>query len=541
MSDQERQATLPAPTTYAALPAPDDGKGGAVRKVLVVLVIAAAIGGAAWKIHSNTEAQATTATRLNAAGDRPIPVLVVPVEKKTMPIYLTALGTVTAYNSVTIKTRVDGQLMTVPVREGQAVRQGQLLAEIDPKPYEAALAQAQGQLAKDQATADYAGVEAKRYKDLYDLGVVSKDSAQTQESTAGQSAGAIQADKAAIEAARVNVAYTKIASPIDGIVGLRQVDPGNIVHASDSTGLLLVTQLQPIAVIFTLPEDQLPEVLELVRSGKKLDVEAYDRSESTHLASGTLLTLDNSIDPTTGTDKVKAVFPNKDGALFPNQFVNVRLILQQRQDAVVVPAAAIQTGSQGNFIYVVKQGVAPGSKPGGKRGGGAGAAPSAGSGPASGAAPAATGGTGAAGAGGGKGAGGRGANGPSYYVAAQTVKVDVTEGSQVIIANGVNPGDKIVIDGQEKLLDGSKVTPSSPHDTPGAGKGTGAASDGQGSAAFGPGSAGPSEPSSDPRKHGIETGSGVRMGGARGQNASGQPQDGQPHQHHRPGQTGQQP
>ena len=321
-----------------------------------MLVIAAAVGGTIWKIRSNAATQTTTNQRSAQAADRPQPVLVAAVEQKTMPIYLTALGTVTPYYSVTIKSRVDGQLLSMPVREGQAVRKGQLLAEIDPAPYEAAVAQAEGQLAKDTATANYAKVEAQRYKDLYEAGVVSKDSAQTQESTAGQSAGAIEADKAAIQAAKVNLAYTKIYSPIEGVVGLRQVDPGNIVHASDATGLLLVTQLQPISVIFTLPEDQLPQVLELVRKGTKLPVEAYDRSQATHLASGMLLTLDNQIDPTTGTDKVKAVFPNKDGALFPNQFVNVRLILQQRQNALVVPAAAIQTGSQGSFVFMVKQG-----------------------------------------------------------------------------------------------------------------------------------------------------------------------------------------
>ena len=516
--NEQGQNALPAPATLSP---PSGGKGGAIRKILVVLVIAAVIGGAAWKIHSNMETQATTATRLSAAGDRPVPVLVVPVQQKTMPIYLTALGTVTAYNSVTIKTRVDGQLMSVSVREGQAVKQGQLLAEIDPRPYQAALAQAQGQLVKDQANAKNANAEAARYTALLDAGVVSKESQQSQLSTAGQAAGSIASDEAAIQAAKVNVAYTKITSPIDGIVGLRQVDPGNIVHASDSTGLLLVTQLQPISVIFTLPEDQLPEVLKLVRGGKKLDVEAYDRSESTHLASGTLLTLDNSIDPTTGTDKVKAVFPNKDGALFPNQFVNVRLILQQRQNAIVVPAAAIQNGSQGSFVYVVKQGTAPGAKPGG---GGTGPAPAT----ASGATPAAAGGKGAAGA------GGKGAHGPSYYVTAQTVVVDTTEGTQVILTSGVNPGDQIVVDGQEKLLPGSKVTPTT-QKSPGAAS---QAPGGESNSAFGPGGAGPSEPSAAPAKSGIETGSGVRTRSARGQNSSSQSQDGQPH--HRP-QTGQQP
>ena len=297
-----------------------------MRTIVVVLVVLLIVGAAVWKIRSNMQTQATPGGR-QAGGAGLTPVTVAAVQQKTMPIYLTALGTVTAYNTVTIKTRVDGQLIQVPVREGQAVTKGQLLAEIDPGPYQAALAQAQGQLAKDQATNDYARVEAQRYKDLYAAGVVSKDSAQTQESSAGQSAGAIAADQAAIQAAKVNLAYTKISSPIDGVVGLRQVDPGNIVHASDATGLLVVTQLHPIAVIFTLPEDQLPQVQEMMKGKGNLAVEAYDRSNSTHIASGKLLTLDNQIDTTTGMVKAKAVFDNRDNALFPNQFVNVRLIL----------------------------------------------------------------------------------------------------------------------------------------------------------------------------------------------------------------------
>jgi multidrug efflux system membrane fusion protein len=554
------QAALPPPETHHELPPPEGGKGSVIRTILIVLVVAAAVGATIWKIRSNMTGQVTTNTRLAAAADRPIPVLVASVQQKTMPIYLSALGTVTAYYTVTIKTRVDGQLMAVPVREGQAVKQGQVLAEIDPHPYEAALAQAEGQLTKDQAAANYAKVEAQRYKDLFDAGVVSKDSEQTQESTAGQSLGAIAADQAAIQAAKVNVAYTRITSPIDGIVGLRQVDPGNIVHSADATGLLLVTQLQPISVIFTLPEDQLPEVLDLVRAGKKLTVEASDRSDTIKLGTGTLLTLDNQIDPTTGTDKVKAVFPNKDGALFPNQFVNVRLILQQRPDAIVVPAAAIQTGSQGNFVYLVKQGTPPAGgagRTGGRRGGGgsgaaagaapAGAAPSPAAGDPTGAAPAPTAGAASGGAGGGR---GRGAgNGQSYYVVAQPVKVDVTEGTQVIIASGVNPGDQIVIDGQEKLLNGSRVVPTRSTDgngAPAAGPG-GESATGTGTAAFGPGGAGPSEPGDHPRKQGIEEGRGVRPGAVPGPIRTGQPQngpDGQPRQHRRPGQPpqpGQQP
>ena len=424
-------------------PGKPSGGGGRLTKWVVLLVVLAAVAFAVWRIRNNGKEQAAEAQKSAAAADRPIPVLTTPVVERAMPIYLTALGTVTAYNTVTIKSRVDGQLLRVPVREGQAVKQGQLLMEIDPRPYQAALAQAEGQLTKDQATAKNADAEAARYTALYQAGVVSKESQQSQVSSAGQATGSIQADQAAIQAARVNLAYTKITSPINGIVGLRQVDAGNIVHASDTTGLIVVTQVQPIAVIFTLPEDQLPDVLSRTRAGQHLPVEAFDRSETTHLASGSLLTVDNQIDTSTGTDKVKAVFDNRDSALFPNQFVNVRLILQQRPRAIVVPAAAIQTGSQGSFVYVVKQGEPPADQQRANRASatvnqsanGIGKGKSAAAGP-----------------------GGQ-PSGPSYYVESQTVKVDVTEGSQVILAGGVNPGDEIVIDGQEKLRAGSRVIP----------------------------------------------------------------------------------
>jgi membrane fusion protein, multidrug efflux system len=273
-----------------------------------------------------------------------------------------------------------------------------------------------------------ARAEAARYAALLQAGVVSKESQQAQASSAGQAEGSIAADEAAIQAAKVNLAYTKIVSPIDGVVGLRQVDPGNIVHAADTTGLLVVTQLQPIAVIFTLPEDQLPEVLKRTRGGERLAVEAFDRAAQTHLASGSLLTVDNQIDTATGTVKAKAVFDNRDGVLFPNQFVNVRLVLQEKQNAVVIPAAALQNGSQGNFVYLLKQGQPPADLVE-KR---------------------------------------RDTDRPlpelpenqtNYYVEAQTVNVALTEGAQVILNSGLKPGDQIVVDGQEKLKNGSKVFP----------------------------------------------------------------------------------
>jgi multidrug efflux system membrane fusion protein len=429
MSEQRTIDALPPPESHHTTPAPEEPAGSGWRKWVVMLVIALAVGAAIWKIRSNTKDQELTAIQMEAAANVPTPVQIAAVQQKTMPIYLTELGTVTAYNTVTIKTRVDGQLMRVNVREGQAVKQGELLVEIDPKPYQAALEQAQGQLVKDQANAANAQAEAARYTALLQAGVVSKESQQAQISTAGQAQGSLAADRAAIEAAKVNLGYTKILSPINGVVGLRQVDAGNIVHAADTTGLIVVTQLQPISVIFTLPEDQLPEVLKLSRGGSKLAVEAYDRSNATHLASGSLLTLDNEIDPTTGTVKVKAVFDNKDESLFPNQFVNVRLILQEKRDAMVIAASALQTGSEGNFVYLLKQGQPPVDPLAAKNKPGVSSGPDAAK------------------------------SSSSYYVEAQPVKVETTEGTQVILSAGVRPGDQIVVDGQEKLKNGSWVVP----------------------------------------------------------------------------------
>ncbi len=265
---ETRENASSSPAVPLALPAPGQTApesggsraGSLARKIGLAVLLLAAIAFGYWKLEGNKKETNDAATKAAAAANRAIPVTAATVGSRTMPIYLTALGTVTAYNTVTIKSRVDGQLLSVPVREGQRVHKGQTLAKIDPRPYEAAVAQAEGQLSKDQATADYNKAEAGRYSALYAAGVVSKESQQSQISNAGQSVGVLEADRAAIQAAKVNVAYTNITSPIDGVVGLRQVDAGNIVHASDANGLLVVTQLQPIAVIFTLPEDQLPTV-----------------------------------------------------------------------------------------------------------------------------------------------------------------------------------------------------------------------------------------------------------------------------------------
>lgn len=407
-----------------------------VRRLLLILFLVGAAALVFWKFKVNKrEADALTAMT-EAAANRPVPVTVSPVASKTMPIYLTELGTVTAFNTVTVKSRVDGQLLSVDVREGQQVRKDQVLAMIDPRPYQAALAQAEGQLAKDVAASDYAKSESARYTALFEAGVVSKESQQTQISSAGQSAGTLDADRAAIQAAKVNLVYTRITSPIDGVVGLRQVDAGNIVHAADTSGLIVVTQLQPITVIFTLPEDQLPEVLKLLHTGHQLAVEAFDRSQATHLASGTVLTVDNQIDTTTGTVKVKAVFPNGDGALFPNQFVNVRLVLLERPNSLVVPAAALQNGTNGDFVYLAKPCAASGC-PVPETGPGSPANVSGDVPPAK--LP--------------------DEPGPKYYVDIQPVTIDLTEGSQVILKSGLSPGDLVVVDGAEKLRKYSPISP----------------------------------------------------------------------------------
>jgi multidrug efflux system membrane fusion protein len=436
-------------------PTPDErGSGGIGRKLLVLLIIVSVAGFVAWKIRSNLGSGDTTDTgRKQPTGDHAVPVITTIVQQKTVPIYVTALGTATAYYSVTIKSRVDGQLTAVTAREGQKVRRGQLVAQIDPAPYAAALAQAEGQIAKDKAAASYANKEADRYTSLFNAGVVSQDSQQSFAASAGQIAGAIQADQAAIQAAKVNLDYTRIASPIDGVVGLRQVDPGNIVHASDATGLLLITQLQPISVIFTLPEDQLPAVQQLLSKRKTLAVEAYDRSQSSLLATGRLLTLDNLIDTATGTDKVKATFDNNDGALFPNQFVNVRLILHRRPDAIVIPSAAVQTGTQGNFVYVVKKGDPPKSDAAGVKTGpaDAGTPHRHADDPASAAGPENTNTGDKSDSSTGK---------PKFYVELRPIVIDLTEEAQVIVSSGLAAGEQVVIDGMEKLRNGSRVAPA---------------------------------------------------------------------------------
>jgi membrane fusion protein, multidrug efflux system len=412
---------------------PSAGFGG--RKMIViavVLLLAVVIG---WRLKTSRAEQQAALDQAAAQANLPVPVQVALAQQQTVPVALSALGTVTAYNTVTLNSRVSGQILQVNFREGQEVHKGELLMQIDPRPYQAALDQALGQLVKDQANLNNMHAEAQRYTELYKAGVVSKESADLQISNGGQAEGAIAGDKASIEAARVNLAYCSITSPLDGVVGLRQVDPGNIVNAGQSTGLVVITQVHPIAVIFTLPEDQLPQVQRAMRAQKAaLTVEAYDRADSHLIASGKLLTIDNQIDTTTGTAKLKAEFENKDNSLFANQFVNVRLILRQRQNATVVPTAAVSNGSQGAYVFVVNPGPTPADKlknlPSMLQQ--AQQAPGA-------------------------------ASGPQYHVDNVLVHVDYTLGTNSVLSDGeLKAGGKLVVDGQEKLVDGSVVSPVTP-------------------------------------------------------------------------------
>lgn len=329
-----------------------------------------------------------------------VPVSVSTAERRDMPYYLTGLGSVTAYYTVSVKSRVDGQLMQVNFKEGQTVKQGDLLAVIDPRPYQVALEQAQATQFRDQALLRDAKLNYERFKGLLQSsGAMSQQQVDTQQATVDQLEGTVRNDQAAIDSAKLNLVYCHITAQVSGRIGLRLVDPGNIVHASDTNAMFVITQLQPIAVLFTLPEDNLQAVSRRMAKGT-LEVDAFSRDDQTKLATGKLLTIDNQIDQTTGTGRLKAVFDNKDNALWPNQFVNARLLLETRQNSTTVPAAAIQRGPQGTYVFVVK---------------------------------------------------------PDNTVDVRDVTVGFTQDNVSVIASGISPSDVVVTDGQDKLQQGSKI------------------------------------------------------------------------------------
>jgi multidrug efflux system membrane fusion protein len=368
------------------------------RSRLVLIVIALGVIGASFSGCTSADSKQQKA---QAAAPHAVSVAVAKVQQQDVPVYLVGLGSVTAFYTANIKSRVDGQIMRVNFQEGQTVKEGEPLIVIDPRPYQVQLEQMQAQIFKDQATLRDAQLNLQRYTTLIPSGSIAQQQVDTQKSLVDQLDGQVRTDQAQIDNAKLQLVYCNITAPFTGRVGLRQVDPGNIVHAADTNPMLILTQLQPIAVIFTLPEDQLPTVSQHMKNST-LMVEAYSRDDQTKLATGKLQTIDNQIDPTTGTAKLKAVFDNKDNQLWPNQFVNANLLLETRKNSTVLPTAAILRGPQGTFVYLVK---------------------------------------------------------PDKTVEARSVTIALAQGNTAAVASGLNPGDTVVTDGQDKLQTGSKIEP----------------------------------------------------------------------------------
>jgi len=371
---------------------------------VVVLVLLLAAAGVAVYLFKPSEDPRPVGRR-GIDPSRPTPVVAAAAKTGDINIYLNGLGTVTPLKTVTVRSRVDGELVRVAFTEGQIVKAGDLLAEIDPRPYQAQLAQVEGQMLRDQALLANARIDLERYRGLYAQDSIAKQQVDTQEALVRQYEGTVKFDQGQIDNARLQVVYSRITAPVGGRLGLRLVDAGNIVRASDANGLVVITQLQPIAAVFTIPQDSLPDLLKRMRAGAPLSVDAYDREQKAKLAAGKLLTVDNQIDPTTGTVKLKALFPNEDGALFPNQFVNLRLHLDTLHGVTIVPATAVQRGVQGTFVYVLKE---------------------------------------------------------DRTVALRQVKTGVTEGESVSVESGVSPGEVVVVEGSDRLRDGAKAEASDP-------------------------------------------------------------------------------
>ncbi len=349
--------------------------------------------------HQTRQAEPTDNKKFEGNA-KPTSVSVAKAVQRDMQVFQDALGTVTSRNSVIVKSRIDGQLINLYFREGQMVKAGELLAQIDPRSYEVQLAQANAQLNKDKALLENAQIDAERYKTLMSQDSISKQQVDTQASLVHQYLAALAVDQAQVDTAKLNLSYAKITAPISGRVGLRQVDAGNMIHSADANGIVTITQLQPISVLFNIPEDNLPEVNQRMKAGEVLPVDAFDRGQKIKLASGNLLTADNQIDATTGTIKLRAEFKNEDGALFPNQFVNVKMLVNVQKSAVVIPVAGLQRGKNGDYVYLLQSG---------------------------------------------------------NTVSLRPVKSGHADAEVVSIESGLNVGDEVVVDGADKLRDGAKV------------------------------------------------------------------------------------
>lgn len=370
------------------------------RSWIVASVVLAAAALAAWYWFGHGAGDPAKTAGKGDTGARPLPVVAAAARKGTINIDIDALGTVIPRNTVVVRPRVDGQLLSVAFREGQNVKAGELLAQIDPRPFEVQLTQANGQMARDQAQLKNAQVDLERYRTLLAQDSIARQQVDTQEALVRQYQGAIESDRGAVDSAKLQLSYARITAPIGGRVGLRQVDVGNMVHASDANGLVTITQVQPVTVVYPVPEDNVPRIVKRMQGTQEVAVDAFDRSGKTKLATGRLLTIDNQIDTTTGTVKVKAEFPNTDGALFPNQFVNVRMVVETRQDATLVPTPAIQRGAPGTFVFLVKD---------------------------------------------------------DKSVAVVPVKLGAVDGETTEVTSGLAPGNMVVVDGADKLRDGASV------------------------------------------------------------------------------------
>ena len=380
-----------------------------MKKTLIVLaLIAVAAGGYyAWQRHAQPQSSSQTdspSPRGGKGGDgarRPLaPVQAATATRQSVPQYLSGLGTVTAANTATVRSRVNGDLLAIHFTEGQQVNAGDLLAEVDPRPYQVALTQAQGQLAKDQATLANARRDLARFEKLAKTSLVSQQELDTQRSLVSETLGTLKADEGGVASAQLNLTYSRITAPIAGRVGLKQVDVGNYVTSGDTTGIVVITQTHPIDVVFTLAENSISAILTAQKSGQSLLVEAWDRSNQNLIASGKLLSLDNQIDVTTGTIKIKARFDNQDDTLFPNQFVNVRLKVNTLQDAIVIPPAALQMGNEGNFVWVVNS---------------------------------------------------------DNKVSKKSVIAGLQDSEKVVVSAGLEAGERVVTDGLDRLTEGAKV------------------------------------------------------------------------------------